>query len=312
MIRNYSFLITLVLLISCNQQPIAEKEQAVSSGDELVRASFQSSQNGEQRDFFVYLPHGYGQQPDKAWPVILFLHGDGERGNSRDELKYVLKHGPLYEAWIQKKPLPFVIVSPQLPVFGRDTLGLSYLVNRDPADFPDRLDQGVPDRATEGTSNLPMSGFANPNVEDLKIPERGWELVEDDLLKIIDKVLNDYQVDKNRLYLTGLSYGGFGTWHMISKHPDLFAAASPIVGWGHPDLMQPIAERNLPLWVFSGGRDGVVEKRFFIPGINRLEELGHTNLRYTIHEDMSHDVWKRVYSGDDIYNWFLHHSKSNS
>ena len=133
-------------------------------------------------------------------------------------------------------------------------------------------------------------------------------MVEEDLLTIIDKVRSDYNADASRLSLTGLSYGGFGTWHMASKHPDLFAAANPIVGWGHPDQMGPIAEANLPLWVISGGRDQVIKKQFFIPGVNRLEELGHTNMRYTIHEDMGHDTWKRVYAGDDIYNWFLEHS----
>jgi predicted peptidase len=184
-------------------------------------------------------------------------------------------------------------------------LGLSYLVNRNPDDFPDRLDQGVPDREPEAVMDLPMGGFVEPAIEEFQIPSRGWELVEEDLLTIVNKVLTDYNCDSSRFYLTGLSYGGFGTWHMISKHPDLFAAASPVVGWGHPDQMEPIAARNMPLWVFSGGRDPEIQKRFFTRGINRLEELGHTNLRYTIHEDMGHDVWKRVYAGDDLYNWLL-------
>ena len=118
-----------------------------------------------------------------------------------------------------------------------------------------------------------------------------------------------YQTDPNRLYLTGLSYGGFGTWYMASKHPEMFAAINPIVGWGHPDLMEPIAMANLPTWVFSAGRDPAVRKRYFLPGLNRLEELGHTKLLYTIHEDMGHDAWTRVYSGDDIYSWLLSHRK---
>ena len=74
--------------------------------------------------------------------------------------------------------------------------------------------------------------------------------------------------------------------------------------------MEPIARANLPLWVVSGGRDPVVEKKFFLPGLNKLEELGHTNLLYTIHDDMGHDAWTRVYSGEDIYSWFLSQSKN--
>ena len=120
----------------------------------------------------------------------------------------------------------------------------------------------------------PMSGFENPDTTQLRIPPLGWEQVEQDLVTIIEKVTNEFQVDVSRFYLTGLSYGGFGTWYMASKHPELFAAASPVVGWGHPDLMGPIADRNLPLWVFSGGRDRVVEKRFFIPGLNKTGGTG--------------------------------------
>ena len=298
---------TLVLIISCGEQTTTSVDQKSISQEELLRVPFLSAESGAEKDFYLYLPSGYHHDPSKKWPVMLFLHGDGERGNSQDELKYVLKHGPLYEAWVQRKALPFIIVSPQLPVFGRDTLGVSYLVGRNPDDFPDRLPEGVPDREPESRMEMPMGGFDNPEIEELNIPSRGWELVEQDLLTIIDTVLTNYQCDPKRLYITGLSYGGFGTWHMISEHPELFAAASPVVGWGHPDQMRPIAERNLPLWVFSGGRDPVVQKRFFIPGINRLEELGHTSLRYTIHEEMGHDVWKRVYGGNDLYSWLLEH-----
>lgn len=304
---DFGKIISLFLFIpvmsSCEQRP----DQTVSkpSGDQLVRVPYVSTVDHSDKEFFLYLPEGYQDQPNKKWPVILFLHGDGERGNGRDELKYVLKHGPIYEAWVQKTPMPFIMISPQLPVFGRDTLGVSYLANRNPDDFPDRLEQGTPEREPEAVMDFPMAGFDDPAVDELEIPSRGWELVEQDLLGIIDKVLRDHQADPGRLYITGLSYGGFGTWYMASRHPELFAAASPVVGWGHPDLMEPIAQRNLPLWIFSGGRDTVVPKKYFIPGVNKLEELGHTNLRYTIHDDMAHDAWKRVYGGKDLYDWFL-------
>ena len=298
------YLLLLLLAISC-----AETETFQMSEDELTRVSFISTETDAEKDFFLYLPEGYQNQPEKSWPVILFLHGNGERGNSQEELNFVLKHGPLYEAWVQRKPLPFLIISPQLPMFGMDTLGIPYLQNRDLKDFPDRLASGVPDREPVSSSEQPMSGAAEVTIEELRMPPAGWEKVEDDLLTILETVSKNYRVDPDRVYLTGLSYGGFGTWYMASKHPQLFAAASPVVGWGHPDLMEPIADANLPVWAISGGRDRVVEKKFFLPGINKLEALGHTNLRYTIHEDMGHDTWKRVYAGDDLYQWFLKHHR---
>jgi len=131
------------------------------------------------------------------------------------------------------------------------------------------------------------------------------------VILILDKVLSEFNADPNRIYLTGLSYGGFGTWYVSSKYPELFAAISPIAGWGHFKLMKPIEDSQIPVWAFAGGRDLTIKTKYFFKGINALENLGHSGVRFTIHEDMGHDIWTRVYSGDDIYNWFLSHSREN-
>ena len=286
------------ITISCTTERVPSEEQ-------LITVAFETTIDNSEKNYYLYLPRGYGDEPQKKWPVMMFLHGNGERGNGNDELDYVLIHGPVYEAWIQKKNLPFVIISPQLPMFGMDTMGISYLVDRDINSVPKRLENGVPERSPDFPTPQEMAG-ASPidSLPYITLP-RGWDMVEEDLLGMIDHVLENYNTDSNRLYLTGLSYGGFGTWYLASKHPETFAAAVPVVGWGHPDLMDPIANANLPIWAFSGGRDLVIEKKYFLKGLNKLEELGHTNLRYTIHEDMHHDAWTRVYSGDDVYNWLL-------
>jgi predicted peptidase len=257
----------------------------------------------------VYLPRGYETQTDKKWPVILFLHGNGERGNGLDELDYVISHGPLYEAWIQKKDLPFIIISPQLHMF---TMGkVPYIANRTRAKIPLRLAEGVP--AYEPLFATPQLMETGEDIKDMSavapLLPMGWEQVERDLLQLISHVQRSYRTDTQRLYLTGLSYGGFGTWYMASKHPDLFAAAVPVVGWGHPDLMAPIAKANLPVWAFAGGRDTSVPKKFFYAGINKLEELGDSEVLFTVHEDLGHDAWKRIYASKDLYEWLLAHQK---
>jgi predicted peptidase len=138
-------------------------------------------------------------------------------------------------------------------------------------------------------------------------PPAGWNRLEADLLLILDSVQTSFRTDPARVYLTGISYGGFGTWYLASRHPERFAAISPVVAWGHPELMPPLAEREIPLWVFAGGRDPLVAPRYFYPGLQALEELGHTEVRFTIHEDMGHDAWRRVYAGSDLYDWLLEH-----
>jgi len=274
------------------------------SPPELLRIPYTSHNQHEQRNFFLYLPAGYrSDSTDHHWPVMLFLHGNGERGNGRDELDYVLKEGPVYEAWIQKRDLPFIIISPQLPMYGMDSI--PYIHNRNVSSIPKRLESGLPDRPAEFTTPEKMEPEAATVVFPDAMPRAGWEREEKDLMDMTETILNDYHGDPARIYLTGLSYGGFGTWYMASKHPKTWAAIAPIVGWGHPDLMEPIASHHIPLWVFAGGRDHNVELRYFYAGLNKLEQLGHTDVRFTIEEDMGHDTWRRVYAGEDLYTWLL-------
>ena len=283
------------------------------SPEELLREAYQSSVDSSAREYFVYLPKGYHTQPEKNWPVMLFLHGNGERGNGQDELDFVMMQGPLHEAWVQKKDLPFIIISPQLHMFGFDKKGISYIDNRSKVNIPKRLKEGVPKRGA--AFKTPTDIQRMPSLTDMShvapLLPQGWELLETDLIAMLDNVQVKYRVNSNKTYLSGLSYGGFGTWYMASNHPQRFAAIAPVVGWGHPSLMTPIAKHKLPVWQFAGGRDSAVQIQYFYQGLNTLEKLGHDKIRFTVHEDKGHDAWTRVYAGDDLYNWLLSHQLNN-
>ena len=287
----------------------AEAVGARASAPELRRISYQSARTGKERDYFVYLPRGFRQQ--KSWPVMLFLHGDGERGDAKGELDYVLVHGPLFEAWCQKRDLPFVIISPQLDIFSRGEI--PYIRDRTPAQIPKRLAEGVNTRpdAREVRFAEPMNGV----LSDDKLPDgpqgpsEGWFEMEDEVIAMVRRTVADFKGDNSRVYITGLSYGGFGAWHLAARHTDLFAALVPIVGYGHPSHAAPIAKAKLPLWVFAGGRDPAVALRYFYPVLNELEKSGHPDVRFTIEEDLGHLTWVRVYEGQDIYDWMLRQRK---
>ena len=299
-----------VLLLFCVINTINSQNANSKLEEKLIRIPYTSLTDNSERDYFVYLPKGYDQKDAKKWPILMFLHGDGERGNGKDELDYVLIHGPLYEAWIQKRDLPFVMIVPQMHMFGRDTLGISYIDNRTRDWIPKRLEDGVPQKPKTNIMKQPMLGAVPADSIPLGIfSATGWNNQEKDLLAMLDLTLADYNTDVNRIYLTGLSYGGFGTWYIASKYSERFTAISPVVGWGEPNMMTSIAENKIPVWAFAGGRDNSVEVQYFYEGMNKLEELGHRNIRFTIHEDLGHDTWRRVYGGDDIYNWFLEQSK---
>lgn len=279
------------------------------SEPQLLRLNYQSHIDQKTRQYFVYLPRGYADAPSQKWPLLLFLHGNGERGNGLDELDFTLVHGPLYEAWIQKRDLPFVMIVPQLHMFEMGTL--PYIANRQTSDIPRRLVNGVPPRPSMFGSAAPIQPAAR-QVDMTKVapllPD-GWERAEQDLLAMLNNVQTKYQIDPQRRYLTGISYGGFGSWFLANKHPQLFAAVAPVVGWGHPDLMAPIAEAKTPLWVFAAGRDSAVNKDYFYPGIEKLRQLGHVNVRFSVLEQAEHDAWRQIYAGNDLFDWLLQQRK---
>ena len=279
------------------------------SEPQLVRVSYRSPTTNADRDYFVYLPRGFEQQ--EKWPIILFLHGNGERGDGKGELDYVLKHGPLFEAWCQRRDLPFVIISPQMPM--QDQGEVDYIKNRKRADIPQRMMSGINLRPWFPRSKAPLQGQLAEDVPaqqaDPEARTNGWNTMAADVMANLDQVLAKYKGDPKRVYLTGISLGGFGTWYLAAKHPEKFAAIAPVVGWGVPAQTPALAQPPMPMWVFAGGRDNTVKVRYFYPLLNELEKLGHPEVRFTIEADMDHDAWIRIYMGNDLYDWFLTHSK---
>ncbi|HWA27596.1 MAG TPA: prolyl oligopeptidase family serine peptidase [Lacunisphaera sp.] len=276
----------------------------------LLRETYHSPTLNAERDFFVYLPPGFEAQ-DK-WPVILFLHGNGERGDGKGELDYVLKHGPLFEAWCQRKDLPFVIISPQMPM--QDQGEVDYIKNRTRAEIPSRRDDGTLNPYPwHARSKAALNGQLSEDIPadhvDPDARTNGWNTMADDVMANLDAVLAKYKGDPKRVYLTGISLGGYGTWYLAARHPGKFAAIAPVVGYGVPAQAAALAKPPMPMWVFAGGRDDGVKVRYFYPVLNELEKLGHPDVRFTIEADMGHDAWIRVYLGRDLYDWFLTHAK---
>lgn len=288
---------------------LASSGLAAASEPQLLRVTYRSPALNAERDYFVYLPPGFAEQ--EKWPVILFLHGNGQRGDGKGELDYVLEHGPLFEAWCQKRDLPFVIISPQMPM--QDQGEVDYIKSRTRAQIPQRRPDGINPLRWFPRSQEPMDGQRTTElpaeVTDLARDPRGWNILESDLMGLLDHVVTAYKGDAKRLYLTGLSLGGEGSWVLGAAHPERFAAIAPVVGYGPPSAAPGLAAARMPIWAFAGGRDPADPVKYFYPILNELEKLGHTGVRFTIEADLGHDAWMRVYAGQDLYTWFLKHSR---
>lgn len=209
-------------------------------------------------DYLLFLPEGYSSDATNKWPLMLFLHGAGERGTNLD---LVTVHGPpkIVKA---KKDFPFVLVSPQCPA------------------------------------------------------ERIWR--DEELLALLDKVSAERNIDTNRIYLTGLSMGGYGSWSLGTKYPERFAAIAPICGGGEqlplllPSAQMKAALKSLGIWAFHGGKDAVVPLEESQRMTNAAVRAGCTDVKLTVYPEAGHDSWTQAYNEPDIWAWFLAHQRGNS
>jgi len=203
-------------------------------------------------NFLLYLPDEYGTDSQQKWPLILFLHGMGERGNNLDYLKV----GGLPKKLESDKDLPFVVVSPQIES---------------------------------------QDGY--------------WSASEttDSLFTLLEEIQATYSIDRERIYLTGVSLGGGGTWEIGLRYPDRFAALVPVMGYygypfGTPDNICDL--KNVPIWAFHGAKDERVPLNAEESLVKALKAC-NGDVQFTIYPDAGHDIANETYANPDLYKWML-------
>ncbi|MGQ9525461.1 MAG: prolyl oligopeptidase family serine peptidase [Armatimonadota bacterium] len=137
-----------------------------------------------------------------------------------------------------------------------------------------------------------------------------WEQYDDMVVAVLEKTKREYSVDPDRVYLTGLSQGGFGTFAIAAKHPDLFAAIAPICGGGRPEEMAP-ALKALPCWAFHGDADPVVKVDLSKAMVDAINAAGG-NAKLTVYPGVGHNSWDKAYREEKLGQWFLQHRKGGS
>lgn len=128
----------------------------------------------------------------------------------------------------------------------------------------------------------------------------GWDAFA--LNSLLDFIIENYKVDPSRVYLTGLSMGGFGTWDLAIRYPDKFAAIAPVCGGG--DDSKVCALKNVPVWVFHGKLDNVVSPLESEKMVKALRDCGG-DVQFTLYPDANHDSWTKTYENDEFYIWML-------
>ncbi|MBM3876897.1 MAG: phospholipase [Verrucomicrobia bacterium] len=142
---------------------------------------------------------------------------------------------------------------------------------------------------------------------------RTWE--SDSLTALLDEVTAKHNVDTNRVYLTGLSMGGYGTWNLGLTQAERFAAIAPICGGGDriAMLLASPARRSAvlktPVWAFHGAKDAVVPLEESEKMVAALKRAGHKSVELTVYPEAQHDSWTETYNNPKLYEWFLAHER---
>jgi len=200
---------------------------------------------GKEHKYVLFVPADY--KGDRAYPVVLFLHGSGESGTDGKK---------------------------------QAGQGLGNAIKKREKDFP-------------ALAVFPQSA------------KRTWKADSDDAqraLKILEVVQKEYKTDPKRVYLTGLSMGGFGTWSLAAKYPDQWAAIVPICGGGNPADADKI--KHIPCWNFHGDEDKAVKVTMSRDMIAALEKAGGKP-KYTEYPGVGHNSWDKAYATPELWEWLL-------
>jgi len=134
---------------------------------------------------------------------------------------------------------------------------------------------------------------------------RWWSLEWLDML--FEEIVARYRIDLKRIYLTGLSMGGYATWTWAIEHPERFAALAPVCGAGNP--LEACKVKNVPTWIFHGAKDNIVPLHKSEEMVAALKACGG-KVKFTVYPDAGHDSWTATYNNSKLYEWFLKHKRS--
>jgi len=235
--------------------------------EELFEARVFVSEEGDTLLYRIMVPDEI--EEGEQYPLVLFLHGAGERGNDNTaQLEWGVHAfaNPEFREWN-----PAIVIAPQ-----------------------------VPEDGYWGNLNWREDG-----TELTDEPSTPLELARQLVLQTIE----DFPVDENRLYITGLSMGGFGTWDMITRHPDLFAAAMPVCGGGDPTKAHLLVD--MPIWNFHGAKDNVVPAELSRDMIQAIRIAGGSP-GYTEYPDTDHFSWIPAYADAHVLEWLFNQRKDSS
>lgn len=234
---------------------------------DMMKPYAYTNETGEVLNYRMWMPQF--PEPGVKYPVILFLHGSGECGT--DNLKQIKVGLPKLLEGILMAGKQAIVIAPQCQ---RESIN-SWV------------------RRIAFTENYAAEKEATVALEDA--------------LEIAQNAIAKHQGDPDRLIITGLSLGGFGTWDAIQRDPSPFAAAAPICGGG--DVRLGVRLKNIPLWVAHGALDKNVSVECSRRMVAVVKRNGNRNVTYIEYPEGKHAIWDKVYSDAEFIEWLFKQSR---
>lgn len=244
--------------------PVMPDQDAVAA---LFQAKEFAGEGGAILKYRLLSPQPDTNTGATPFPLVLFLHGAGERGD--DNRRQLVHAAADFARADRRQQYPAYVVFPQCP-----------------------KDKKWVDVAWEGETG--KGTFSDSPSETMRLT-----------LRLLETLIGELpNVDKKRIYVTGLSMGGYGTWFASAFQNDRFAAAAPICGGGDPEWANRYS--GIPLWAFHGGGDTVVPPSRSREMIVALTNAGHApELRYTEYPGVGHNSWTQTYRSDEFFRWLF-------
>lgn len=250
--KSYLFIIMMLFFAACS----TVKQAGLTSRT-------YSTKSGWKLPYNIYYPKTYRQG---NIPVLLWLHGAGERGD--DNVSQLIHIVPYLASDIVQARFPSIILAPQCP----------------------KEDYWAPVKRFEW--RVINNGIITPAMKGV--------------IELLDHIMMDPNIDKTRVYVGGLSMGGFGTLDLLHRRSELFAAAVPICGGA--DLSKADKFKDIPLWIFHGTKDTVVPADLSRELIKVLNEMGSTP-KYTEYPEGGHGVWNDAIRDPELLPWLFNQKK---
>jgi len=209
----------------------------------------------------------------KKYPLVFVLHGSGERGT--DNKAQLIHGGKLFLRPEIREKFPAIVIFPQCP---KNDFWANVKV--------------TPTADGKRAFTFPYE----------KSPTKAMAL----LIGLVESYRKESTTDKRRIYIGGLSMGGMGTFELLARKPETFAAAFPICGGGNVDYVKKY--KKVPLWIFHGAKDDIVLPIYSEMIVNKLKVLGR-DVKFTLYPDANHNSWDRAFAEADFLPWLFSNSR---